>query len=109
MSLQSEFVVRHRVVVHEEYWCEIDEYVVNGQQVLLCHIRFAHLSPSIFKRLLREWRTFRSVVKCPLYAFGELADDKWHRFVSHLGFVPTTHNVVCTNGQHRPIYISKVD
>lgn len=104
-----EFVDCIEVLDYPEYVCLIDEYRNEDQQFLLCHIGFSEFSLSIFKRLLREWAAFRSVVTAPLYAIRDDGDeDKWVRFVSHLGFSPTGLILPCENGELRELFISVV-
>lgn len=104
-----EFVARHIVVKHPEYWCEIDEYRRGDDQLLLGHIRFIKVSPSAFKRLLKEWRLLRQCVTAPIFAVcGEGSPEVWERFVAHLGFQPFGMEVECNNGALRQLYISTV-
>lgn len=103
-----EFVTRHLVVDHEEYWFEIDEYRRGAEQFLLAHIFFEKFSPSILKRVFNEWKAFRTCVKAPLYAVCDDGDAaKWERFVSRLGFRPMGIEVDCNNGERRPLFISE--
>jgi hypothetical protein len=106
--MEFEFVVRHCVLDRPEYLFEIDEFRRGQDPFLQAHFVVHYWSPSVFKRILSEWRVFRSIVTTPLYALGEDDDDRWRRFVSHLGFKPFT-TVVCNNGQQRSLYQSKVD
>lgn len=100
---QFSFVTRHRLLSYPEYWFELDEYRRGADQFLLAHLRFAKFSPSIFKRVLAEWRTFRACTYAPIFAIGEVDDAKWKRFITHLGFEPAME-VVCVNGQQRRMY-----
>ena len=95
----------HRVLDYPEYRFEIDEYRFEYRPHFVAHFRVSKWSPSVLKRILFEWKVFRSVVPFPLYASGEDDDRKWRRFVTLLGFVPHT-SVLCNDGQHRSIYIS---
>jgi hypothetical protein len=99
-----EFVKRHDVLTYPEYWFELDEYRRGEDQMILAHIRFVKFTPSIFKRVLREWKTFREVVTCPLFAFGEQQDEKWERFVTLLGFKPL-HTDVVWEGKSRRLFL----
>jgi hypothetical protein len=103
-----EFVTRHRLITHDEYWFEIDEYRRGQDQFLLAHLRIVTWTPSILKRIMREWKMFRQCVSAPLFAIAEVDDDKWERFVARLGF--RFHcNTVCNNGEHRRMFISYKD
>jgi hypothetical protein len=102
------FVQRHPIQITDDYWCEIDEYrTAGGEQFLLAHIRVVHWSPSVCKRLIREFKTFRTVCRAPLYACPEVADAKWVKFVSLLGFKPL-QDVICNNGAQRPLFIHSI-
>lgn len=104
-----QYIHCHEVIDHPEYVCLIDEYRHGETQFLLAHIGFSEFSPSVFKRLLREWATFRSVVTAPLYAACDDGDfQKWQRFVSHLGFKPTGVVLPCENGELRELFLSVV-
>ena len=103
-----EFVTRHRVLTYPEYWFEIDEYQRGQDQMLLAHIRFAKFTPSIMKRVLRDWKIFREFVEAPLFAFGETDDAKWERFVTILGFRPLSTNVVW-EGKPRRLFLHVKD
>jgi hypothetical protein len=105
-----QFVQRHEVISHPEYWAEIDEYKdESGQQFLLFHIRFAEFNKQVLKRAIREWKVLRSVVQAPLFAYAEQDDEKWRAFVSLFGFKPTDTFIDCQNGEKRRVYVSIKD
>lgn len=100
-----EFVKRHDVLRTDDYWFEIDEYKrASGEQFLLVHLQFFNWSPSVFKRLLRDWRVFRQHVTAPLFACPRDADAKLFKFVTRTGW-HFQQNVVCNNGETRPLFI----
>jgi hypothetical protein len=106
-----EFHSCHEVLWHPEYEFDIDEYRRGDEQFLLAHIYFRKFSPSILKRVLREWHIFRQCVTSPLYVHSGSAggdQDKWERFVSLLGFRPTGINIICNNGATRQLFIHTV-
>ena len=104
-----EFVKRYEALATPDYLCELDEYRrPDGAQLMMCHIRVHHWSAPVFKKILREWRLFRTVCKAPLFACPEVSDDKWHKFVTALGFKPLLADVPCENGERRPVYLSTV-
>lgn len=106
MGDDFEFVTRHRVLTYPEYWFEIDEWRRGQDQFLLAHIRIAKWTPSVLKRIDREWAAFRECVDAPLFAIAEIDDRKWERFVSRLGF--RFHcDTVCENGEPRRMFISR--
>jgi hypothetical protein len=92
-----------------EYTFDLDEYELNGQQMITVHVRFRKWSPRAMKHLLNTFNTFRQVVDCPLYAFGEEISDKYTRFVTRFGFKPTSAVVTCGNGEKRPLFVSYKD
>jgi 5'(3')-deoxyribonucleotidase len=101
--------VRRRVLDYDEYWFDLDEYQVDGQQRLFAHLGFTKFSPSIMKRVLSEWKLFRQIVTADIYAIRDDGDvDKWEHFVSLLGFVPTGTTILCNNGNYRQLYIHRV-
>jgi hypothetical protein len=103
-----DFVSRHSILKNPEYWFEIDEYVRGQDQLLLAHLRIAKWTPSVLKRIDRDWRVFRECVTAPLFAHAEIDDRKWERFVSRLGF-RFLCNVVGTNGETRRMFISRIN
>lgn len=102
------FVKRHTILQYPEYWFQVDEYrKEDGTPVLLLHLRFDKFSKEVLKRVLFEWRAFRKVTDLPLFAYGEDANhEKWHAFVSLLGFKDTGQTIVCNNGETRRLYVS---
>jgi hypothetical protein len=101
-----EFVTRHQIVVDPDFLFEIDEYKRGDEQFLLAHIRVDKLTPSVLKRMDSIWRTFRSVIKAPLFAVSETDDGKWERFVARYDFKPFMDEVICNNGVPRRLFIS---
>lgn len=103
MSLS--FVKRHDVRRTEDYWCEIDEYEnAGGEKFLLAHISVTRWSPSVCKQLVREFRAFRTYITAPLFACPKVADAKWVKFVSLLGF-RFQEDIICGDGASRPLFI----
>lgn len=101
---------RHLILDYDEYWFEVDEHRRGDEQFLLAHIWFEKFTPSIWKRVLTEWKTFRSCVSQPVYALCDDGDfQKWKHFVTRLGFKPTGINVICNNGAERQLFIHTVN
>lgn len=96
-------LIRHCILCYPEYWFEVDEYRRGEEVFLLAHLRFAKFTPAIFKRWLAEWQAFRACVTAPVFAIGEVDDEKFERFVTRLGFEPAM-NVVCINGVERRMF-----
>lgn len=104
-----QFISRTRVLDYDEYVFDLDEYRDGNHQYLTAHIAFEKFSPSILRRVLREWKVFRHCVTAPLYAYRDGGDfDKWFRFVSLLGFRPTGLFITCNNGERRQLFIHSV-
>jgi hypothetical protein len=99
-----EFVCSHRALTSDHYWFDLDEYRRGQDTFLLAHLRFDRFTPSIMRRVLREWSVFRKCVTAPLFALGEVDDEKWARFVSLLGF-RFHQQVHCINGATRRLFI----
>jgi hypothetical protein len=72
---------------------------------MLMHLRFKRWDKASFARLLQDWRIFRKCTCAPLFAHAEYDDDKWARFVTHLGFKPVT-NFQGADGLKRRVFIS---
>jgi hypothetical protein len=99
-------IATHIPVNRPEYRWELDEYRNDAdEQMMFAHLTVFKLTPSLIKQMLATWRLFREHVQCPLFAIGEVDDDKWSRFVSLFGF-KFLMEVVCENGQHRRMFIS---
>lgn len=95
---------QHRALTTEDYWFDIDVFRRGQDTLLLAHLRFASFSPSIFRRVKHEWQAFRQCVAAPVFALGEVDDDKWARFVTHLGF-RFSRQVICNNGESRRLFV----
>ena len=102
-----EFYVEHEVLNYPEYRFLLDEYRRGSDTILLAHIKFNKFSPTIFKRVLREWSAFRQCVSAPIFAYYDDEDiGTWEHFVSRLGFKPTGINILCNNGKQRRLFAS---
>lgn len=99
-----EYARTHRALTTDAYWFDLDEYRRGQDTFLLAHLRFDKWTPSVFKRVLKEWIAFRQCVTAPVFALGEVDDDKWARFVSRLGF-RFHQQVNCINGTSRRLFI----
>lgn len=108
MVSDFEFVCSHPALIDPDYKFELDEYRSGKDTFLLAHLRFWRFSPSIMKRVLQQWSTFRKCVTAPVFALGEVDDEKWERFVSLLGFKFCTQ-VNCINGASRRLFVNTLD
>lgn len=79
----------------------------HGNQMPIMHIDVYSFTPSVLKRMKREFETLRSCTDATLFAIEPNPDDgKWHRFVTIMGFEFSSH-VECTDGLTRRCYVSK--
>jgi hypothetical protein len=96
----------HPLSVNDDYAMHLDEYKRGQDQFLLLHLRFNRWTPSVFKRFITHWHLFRRCVSAPLFALGEVDDDKWEHFVTRFGF-KYLQTVQCANGEHRRLFIHR--
>jgi hypothetical protein len=73
--------------------------------MLFAHITIKQFHPSLLRRMQNEWQLFRQHVTAPIFAVGEVDDDKWERFISRFDFKYQQH-VICENGQRRRLFVS---
>lgn len=97
------FVTTHRALTTDDYWFDLDEYRRGPQSLLIAHLRFDRFTPSLMKRVLKQWASFRKCVTAPVFALGEVDDNKWVRFVTLLGF-KFSKQVICANGATRRLF-----
>lgn len=101
-------VTRHDVRRTDDYWFEIDEYEdAGGQRMLLVHLQFFRWSPSVLKQVIREFKQFRQHVRAPLFACPPVADAKWRKFVTLMGY-RYLQDIPCDDGETRPLFIHTV-
>ncbi len=95
----------HELLITDAYELFGEEYTRGQDTFLLLHLSFRKWTPSVFRRFMTHWEMFRSCVTAPLFATGEVDDDKFERFVTHLGF--KYHDTVhCDNGESRRLFIT---
>lgn len=99
-----EFVSRHRALTQPHYWFEIDEYRRGADQMLLAHLRFSKFRPTILRSALHDWAVFREYVAAPVFAYGEIDDEKFARFVRLFGFTQLNTDVVW-EGKSRRLFL----
>lgn len=107
MTADFEFVQRHDVRRTEDYWFEIDEYRRGEDQFLLVHLQFFNWSPTVCRRVIREFKIFREHCKAPLFACTERPDAKWFKFISMMGY-QFQQNIECRDGAIRPLFIHTI-
>src|SRR5271166_1028057 len=101
-----EHVAVHTPVNCPEYRWDLDEYRnERDEQMIFAHLAVFSLHPSLIKRMLETWRLFRQHVTCPIFAVGEVDDDKWERFIKLFHF-QYLQDVVCNNGEPRRMFVS---
>jgi hypothetical protein len=103
-----ELVARHRLHTTDDFWFEVDEYGrVEGDQMLIAHVRVVHWSPSVCRECHRVWNAYRACVTAPVFTLGQVDDKKFERFVRSFGYRPF-HTVTCLNGEQRRLFIHTV-
>lgn len=102
--MNFEFICRHDAHRTDDYWFEIDEYKRGEDQFLLVHLQFFKWSPAVYKRLIHDWRSFRTVVTAPLFACPRVDDEKLRKFVTKTGW-RFLQDITCDNGETRPLFI----
>lgn len=107
--MDFEYVCTHNALTTDDLWFALDEYRRGQDVFLFAHIRFERFTPSVLKRVLKQqWPAFRQCVTAPLFAVGEVDDEKWERFVTLLGF-RFSHQALCANGETRRLFIHTAD
>ena len=96
------------IPIHSEVdydtWIETQE-LESGQTLNFFHCEVFYWRPSTLKRMITQWRIFRTHVPQALFCQGEVDDEKWAKFIHHFGFKYLT-TVPCTDGKERRIFIS---
>ena len=96
----------HHVTDNDYYTFVIEEFGTDEGPRLLAHLSFKQVTPSAYKRVLRDWSIFRKCCAAPLFAYAGTNDvETWVKFVSRLGFEPTDGEIVCSNGAKRRLYL----
>ena len=103
-----EFVARYEALRTDDYLIELDEYrrPSDHAQLMIAHMRVFRWAPSVLRRMIREWRLFRTVCHADIYASPQTDEPKWHKMVRAVGFEFLTQ-VICNDGLTRPLYISR--
>lgn len=100
------FHERYPLVKCPEYESVLDEFRCDNEQMLLMHIDVFRYSPSVRKRMDREWRCLRACTDALIFAIEpEPDDEKWERFVKPFGFVFSSR-IPCTDGRSRRVFVS---
>ena len=87
-----------------ETWIETQE-TADGQTLNFFHCEVFYFNHSILRRMIKQWRIFRTHVPQALFVMGEVDDDKWASFIQHFGFRYLS-TAPCTDGKERRIFIS---
>jgi len=77
----------------------------DGQKMVMVHMDVWYFSPSVLKKMKKQWAVFRKSMRCPLFAMGETDDAKFERYVSLFGFQYLT-NIPCTDGKVRRLFVN---
>jgi hypothetical protein len=83
-----EFFQEHPLVSHPEYSSVLHELRdEHDNQMLVIHMDVHKFSPSVLKRMMREFKVLRSCTNTPIFAFEPSPDDKkWEHYVELMGF-----------------------
>lgn len=96
----------HTLVDDDEYRSVLQELRDGEQQMLLIHMDVFKFSPTVMKRMVRDFNALRQCTDTPIFAIEPTPDNgMWHRYVSHMGFEFSSH-VDCTDGETRRCYVS---
>jgi hypothetical protein len=105
-----EFYAEHDLSKWPEYHSVLHELRdEHGNQMLTIHMDVDPLrfSADVLKRMIAEFASLRSCTDAPIFAFEPKPDDdKWERFVSHMGF-EFSSRAKCTDGLSRRCFVSK--
>jgi hypothetical protein len=77
----------------------------DGRVMTFAHLEVFYYSPSILKKLKREWDLFRKYEPCVMFALSDTDDEKWVRFISMFGF-QYLRDVGCTDGRTRRLFVN---
>ena len=105
-----EFYQEHELSVQPEYRSVLHELRdEHDNQMLVIHMDAepSTFAPSVLKRMMNEFSALRSCTEAPIFAIEPNPDDdKWERYVSHMGFEYSSR-VECTDGLSRRCFVSK--
>lgn len=101
-----EFYAEHELSVSPEYHSVLHELRDGEKQMLAIHMDVFRFSPSVMKRMIREFAALRSCTDAQIFAIEPNPDDaKWQRYVSRMGF-EFSSRVECTDGLSRRVFVS---
>ena len=108
MTADWQFMGEWTVVERPEYISEIGEYRRGEDQMVFLHMKIHKFSPRVLKQALADFKLLREFVTCPLYACGEVDDDKFEKWCRLFGFQYLS-TALCTDGKQRRIFINFKD
>lgn len=109
MSEKTDSDIPQRIIVADEPEFTISYHVQElgeGQVMTFVHLDVYYFSASILRRikeLYERFRTFDDSVT--LFCMGEEDDNKFAKFVSHLGF-EYLRDIPCTDGKTRRLFVN---
>jgi hypothetical protein len=93
------FVTRHMMADERpDFWIELDEYKSEGgERKCIMHARFGQFTPAIYKRYFRAIKKLAELnYGLPIFCVpideqnpDAAADEKYLKFISRSGYVPT--------------------
>lgn len=103
-----EFYAEHELSDNQDYRAVLHELRdEDDNQLLAIHMDVRRFSPSVLKRMEREFSALRSCTDATIFAIEDIPDDaKWERYVRHMGFEYSSR-VECTDGNSRRTFVSK--
>jgi hypothetical protein len=101
-----EFFAEHELSINADYRSVLHELRDGDKQMVAIHMDVFNFSPSVMKRMIREFAALRSCTDATIFAIEPHPDDaKWQRYVSHMGF-EFSSRVDCTDGLSRRVFVS---
>jgi hypothetical protein len=102
-----EFHAEYALSDSPDYEAVLHELRDGDQQMMVIHMDVYKFSPSVMKRMIREFAALRSCTDALIFAIEpNPGDTKWQRYVSHMGF-EFSSRVECTDGLSRRCFVSK--
>lgn len=103
-----EFYQEHILSEPHEYCSVLHELRdEDGRQLLAIHMDVRKFSPSVLRRMKREFAALRDCTDATIFAIEDNPDDpKWERYVRHMGF-EFSSRVECTDGRSRRCFVSQ--
>lgn len=96
-------VAHHPAIDDPDFTLSLEEYRNGAHQMMFIDLGVRRWSPGMLRRFADGWKIFRKHITCPLFAFPDVDDGKWEKFVTRFGFKPLS-TIQCTDGSFRRIF-----